>query len=67
MLRNRIHDTGIWDQYDHGIYCKSSKAAYIANNLFYNLNRGYGIQLTTATVARSATAPSIVNKIRSTT
>ena len=45
VLRNRIHDTGIWDQYDHGIYCKSSKAAYIANNLFYNLNRGYGIQL----------------------
>ena len=45
VVGNRIHDTGIWDEHDHGIYCKSSKGAYIANNLFYNLDRGYGIHL----------------------
>jgi hypothetical protein len=45
IVANRIHDTGIWAEHDHGIYCKNAKSAYIANNVLYNLDKGYGVQL----------------------
>jgi parallel beta-helix repeat protein len=45
IIGNRVHDNGVWNEHDHGVYCKSASKAYIANNLFYNLNRGFGIQL----------------------
>ena len=45
IVSNRVHDTGIWTQHDHGVYCKNARGAYIANNLFYDLDKGAGIQL----------------------
>ena len=45
IVANHIHDTGIWGQHDHGVYCKNAKEAYIANNVMHDLDRGAGIHL----------------------
>ncbi len=45
LVGNRIHDLGTWSEHDHGIYCRSSDEAYIANNLIYRLDQGAGIHL----------------------
>jgi hypothetical protein len=45
IVANHIHDTGIWDQHDHGVYCKNAKGAYIANNVIHDLDKGAGIHL----------------------
>jgi hypothetical protein len=45
IVGNRIHDLGTWTEHDHGIYCRSADAAYIANNLVYGLDQGSGIHL----------------------
>jgi hypothetical protein len=49
---NSFHDIGRTDgqtllHFDHGIY-SSSRNTTVINNLFYNLNRGYAIQLSNA-------------------
>ena len=45
IVANRIHDLGTWTEHDHGIYCRSADAAYLANNLVYGLDQGSGIHL----------------------
>jgi hypothetical protein len=48
IVGNRIHDLGTWLEHDHGIYCKVSRGAYIANNVIYRLDHGAGIHLYSA-------------------
>ena len=45
IVANRIHDLGTWSEHDHGIYCRSSDAAYFANNVIYGIDQGVGIHL----------------------
>jgi parallel beta-helix repeat protein len=44
LENNRIHDCGISDNHNHGIYIESSRAARIVGNLIYD-NGDRGIQL----------------------
>jgi nitrous oxidase accessory protein NosD len=51
LLRNHIHDNGVADRHDHGVYCQNSVRALMDGNRIENMNRGYGIQLYSSATA----------------
>jgi hypothetical protein len=45
VIGNHIHDLGLRQRYDHGIYCESARGIVIADNVIHDIPSGYGIHL----------------------
>ena len=45
LILNHIHDLGVRERYEHGIYCESARGTVIDGNVIHDIASGYGIHL----------------------
>jgi hypothetical protein len=45
VIANHIHDLGVRQRYEHGIYCESARGTVIADNVIHDIPSGYGVHL----------------------
>jgi hypothetical protein len=45
LIANHIHDLGVRNRYEHGIYCESARGTVIDGNVIHDIASGYGIHL----------------------